>query len=319
MNRRDFIKGAALLGGAAQMGCKSLIGFKRGINEDLAVFLSDIHVDGRAQGVSLQDELLNRCIDEILGNDELPAHVFLLGDIAVDVGLKADYERVRPFFKRITDAGIQLHLTMGNHDHRAAFYEVFPEYKERSPVPGKLVEVVHLKHLDIILFDSLKDDVSKPDAYNQVAGTFNDDVYDWMASELPRWSRPVILCSHHPISEIFKVDAEGNPIKGSSLKSFYEKNPNLIGYICGHRHCWTPAWTRRMGCDNKEYRILVIPSASWYGEIGYAYFRMSENIATAELQIRDFFVHPIERPKPRSKLAQMIIKEDQGSTCSFCY
>jgi len=38
--------------------------------------------------------------------------------------------------------GIRVTLTMGNHDRRDAFLEVFPEYAKTTKVPGRIVSVV---------------------------------------------------------------------------------------------------------------------------------------------------------------------------------
>jgi Icc protein len=60
-------------------------------------------------------------------------------------GKRGDYEHFAKLIAPLRDAGLPLHLTMGNHDDRAVFYDVLKSEKPDSPaVESKHVGVVNL-------------------------------------------------------------------------------------------------------------------------------------------------------------------------------
>ena len=110
VNRRNFIAGALCVG-AGVSGCRTLSRMD-GPDENLSVFISDLHVGGVNKKFAYTKPRLQKVVNEILAMRPLPNRVICFGDIGLSYGLAADYAVSRPILQRIIDAGIDLHLTM---------------------------------------------------------------------------------------------------------------------------------------------------------------------------------------------------------------
>ena len=135
-------------------------GGKRKIDPATAVLLSDIHicgelVDSKSKHYPYNPTCLKLRIAEILSMRPLPANVLVFGDVAWDYGLVADYRYAAELLRPLEDAGIKVTLGLGNHDRRTAFFKVFPQYAQNTPVEGRAVSVVALPDVDVIMLDSL--------------------------------------------------------------------------------------------------------------------------------------------------------------------
>lgn len=146
ISRRGFIALAAATGA----GCNSLW-MAGGQDDNLSVFISDLHVGGANKDLAYTGPRLEKVVDEILAMSLRPKRVVCFGDIALSYGLAADYAASRPTLKRLEAAGIDLHLTMGNHDRRSAFLKYWPAYGERALVPGRFTQVISLGPADLVL------------------------------------------------------------------------------------------------------------------------------------------------------------------------
>ncbi len=203
ISRRGFLLGIAAAAAApGNLFAKA----DKDFDSSLAVFLSDVHVNGldelngKKTKTSMREHLAAN-VAEILRMNPLPRHVFIFGDLAHLQGRLVDYRRSYPDLKLLADAGIGLTIGMGNHDHRKAFLEVWPEYQERTLVPGAIHTVTSLPDYDLVMLDSLneKDEV---DAWNPTAGALSKAAQEWILSRLPKWPRPFFIGAHHPIYEL---------------------------------------------------------------------------------------------------------------------
>ena len=326
MDRRAFLAGA--LGATVASGAKAwslpfFSGRKEEFDENLTVFLSDVHVSGRAQDPSYMFDRLRDCVAEILRLSPLPRRVLVLGDVAYLNGRKVDYEKTRPVFQVLVDAGIDVRLTPGNHDHRAAFREVYPEYAVdeahviKSPVPGKAVSVVRMPTCDFFLIDSLQENLSEPEVYNPVPGELPADEYEWLKERLPKWERPFFVGCHHPQHELMVRDKGGNPVKGANLAMILSESPRIAGFVNGHDHCWAKGWCGR-GMEYKTYHKLTVPTTGFWGDIGYVLFRTAEDRAVAELVQTDFyFPRPLKPGRARPADWDDNIAANEGEKCLF--
>ena len=136
MNRREFLRaGFGGLACAAVGGCRMFTGAKGDFDENLSVFVSDVHIkpDGYQLG------RFRQVVSEILRMDPLPRNVVCFGDIARSFGKAEDYAASVGVWRELVDAGIRLTLGMGNRDRRERFLPVWPEYERRTRVPGRTV------------------------------------------------------------------------------------------------------------------------------------------------------------------------------------
>lgn len=284
---------------------------RRRMDPSKVVLISDIHIcgefkDGKPFKYPYNPTSLNLRIDEILALKPLPANVIVFGDVAWDYGLEEDYRYAAKLLKPLEEAGIKVTLALGNHDRRAPFFKVFPEYAQTTPVPGRAVSVVSLPDLDIVMLDSLAElpDL-KPKQKTTVSGHVDDAQIAWLKEYLAKTDRPVILGSHHPLKE---MPALSDVITGSE---------KVAGYIYGHNHMW-----------NKGVAILrprkgthMVPTiglpATFYGDIGFAVMTADAKGATLEFTSQGFWwPQPVENP-PAEWLQRQ--KDLQNEKCSIVF
>jgi len=309
ISRRNFLHISAAGALSFAGGCRSLFtGASTDYDPNLTVFFSDVHVRG---GKSYQLDRFIPFVGEVLKMNPLPKNVVIFGDLAHLYGIKADYETTAPYLKQLSDAGITVTIGMGNHDRRSTFFEVHPDYKKRSKVPGRVVSVANIGHADLLMLDSLAggDDRGATDM-GPVPGTLDKEQQEWLLAELPKWKRPVFVCAHHPLKELV---AGGKP-----LKQLIGASPAVAGYIHGHNHRWYTGWEPYKWGSQAILRSLCLPSTGHWGDIGYVLFRTTPTSATATLEEREFFFpKPQEKNEARPEVWDVIVNENRGATCKF--
>ena len=170
MDRRHFLENLAALGalgismeaaGAERFGSaldamacrrKKAAGEAR-FDENLVCIISDLHVHPDWH----QERYLAEIVGQILALNPRPRYVLCLGDIAYLTGKPEEYAAARRYLDRLEAAGMQLTLTMGNHDRRDAFAEAFPDHAAASRLPDRYVYTVETPLADFILLDSLQE------------------------------------------------------------------------------------------------------------------------------------------------------------------
>ena len=137
--RREFLKRmTCATAGAAALGCASIR--RDGIDPNLTVFLSDIHVvpDGHRYLPHFRHtrEQLRCRIDEILAMRPRPARVVTFGDLAFNHGEATSYAYAAPLFDELAAAGIAVTHAMGNHDRRDTSSSVSLPRRRRRAFPA---------------------------------------------------------------------------------------------------------------------------------------------------------------------------------------
>lgn len=320
MTRRGFFTGVAAT--AAVAGASKAFAAVGGKDPNLSVFLADIHVAGDGiKGIwgrqpTYQNACFKRSVDEILAMNPLPARVVVFGDVALWFGWHQDYEASQPGFQRLRDAGIEVYVTTGNHDHRETMFKYFPKQQEITPVPGRVVSVVDLGAADLFLMDSLKEKFNKDGtgegANNFVDGEFDKAQQDWLVKAAAEAKRPFFVGAHHPPVEV--------KIGKKNLTEALGKNPLYAGYIYGHRHRWMREWQRIDYSRNHMLPNLGLPSNGWSGMIGYVTVRTFADRAEFALNLKDFyFPSPLKPGAKRPREWDIIVNENRGSTTTLPY
>lgn len=289
-------------------------------DERFSVFLSDPHVPG--DGTELDKnhvehdpaymyKRLAATVDEVLAMRPMPARAVVFGDVAYLRGERADYEKTKPLFAKLARAGIDVVFGMGNHDHRAAFFETFPEWRERTCVPGEVVSKVSLGDADLLMLDTLTENTSAPGVSNPGNGSLSARQAAWLEQEAAKATRPFFVGAHHHVHEV------GTKVGGRGLGAFLLRQPLFRGYIHGHHHFWR---TDRL-LDWGRYtvrRIATLPSVGFWGDLGYAHFRTSPRLAQLKPLVTEF-CFPRHQPDPKKRPATWtaIAADAQGTTCRF--
>ena len=320
MNRKEFLNAVAILGGASLLPASVLNAAdkkpdvkrdKRRMDPSKVVLLSDIHICGEFENgkpikYPYNPTSLNLRIDEILKMRPLPANVIVFGDVAWDYGLEEDYRYAAELLKPLEDAGIKITLAMGNHDRRAAFFKVFPEYAERTPVPGRVVSIVSLPDVDIVMLDSLAE---LPDLKRKqkttVSGEIDEAQIAWLKEYLADHERPVLLGAHHPLKEM------------PDLSNVIVESDCVVGYIYGHNHIWNKGVSILRPRKNLHMAPTLALPATFYGDIGLAVMNVDAKGAVVEYSSKGFWwPQPVDNP-PAEWLQRQ--KDLENEKCTFLF
>ena len=296
MRRREFLMGMGAVVAAASVRADG----KRRLDPNLAVLVSDCHVNGAKPGHEAAET--EKTIAEILKLDPLPAKVIHFGDIAVTLGLPEDYAKSRELFRPLEEAGVELSWMMGNHDKRAAFAAAYPEWAASTEVKGRLVHVVRLPSADLVLLDS-QAEAADPGTENAVDGEVTGGQVEWLADYARRATRPYFVCAHH----------DGRQMKPFAKKAL-DRAPMLCGYLHGHRHSWMPDALHSWTDGGRLVRSIGLPSGGAWGDIGFVTLRDMGDRMVFTLHERDSWF-----PKPpadgrRAPACERLVRENDGAT-----
>src|ERR1700722_13631177 len=119
INRRKFLA-QALTAATGLALAPSLLAADKTTDADFWALLSDTHIAGDrkriSHGVNMTDHLL-KVTQEVAAQSKNPAGVFVSGDCAFDDGLAEDYATFANLLTPLREAGMPVHLTLGNHDN----------------------------------------------------------------------------------------------------------------------------------------------------------------------------------------------------------
>ena len=280
-------------------------------NEWLSVFVSDIHLGTNglktAWGVepTYQNVTFDGVVTKILGMNPRPAHVIVFGDLSVWFGYKSDYEAGLPCIRRLEQAGIDVVVTAGNHDHRTPLLECYPKQK-KTPVKDRLVSVVDLGTADLILLDTLSENLK---GNNWAGGAIDDVQWNWFVSEVASRKRPFFVGSHHPPTDL----------GGRDVRKLLTSNKNFVGWIHGHEHVWSKRWFLENWQLKRYCRVVGLPSLV-NDDIGFAVMQTHKDGAVLKLEQSDFvFPEPVKSGAKRPAIWDCVVSENQSQCCNFTY
>jgi len=316
VSRRAFLIGSAAVAGMTA-GCRSLGIGGSGVDPNLTVFMSDIHVSGpNVKGKwgaqpTYQNPLFEKAVEAVLAMSPLPARVVVTGDIALWHGRHEDYEASLPAFERLRAAGVAVHLGMGNHDHRDVFLKYHPSYAETSPVSGRIVSVVDLGTANLLLIDSLKETGNGEGTANAVEGELDDIQWLWLQEQAKTRTRPFFVASHH----------DPEDLGGRNMYKLLADSKFAVGYISGHHHRWQTSWFKKSYGDRRIVRTAWLPSTGWWGDIGYATLRTYDDRAELTMAPDNdfFFPNPLNDGEERPAIWDEIRDEHANARCTFVY
>jgi len=171
---------------------------------------------------------------QLLALRRRPAAVLVAGDCAHLKGKAADYEAFVRLTRPIADAGLPMHITLGNHDQRDNFWQAVGTEQADADL-GRQAGVVEGRHANWLLLDSL-------DKTNQGAGELGADQLDWLAAALDAHTdRPAILMLHHNPDH----PKRGGSLRDSDALLEIARPRRHVKAICfGHTHVWETARDR---------------------------------------------------------------------------
>ena len=224
------------------------------------VVMSDLHLmpEGELSMTLDTGARLEQAIDAVVARYADADFCVLAGDLA-DLGQAAAYERLKTIIARLP---IPVHITLGNHDNRPAFLEVFGQGFAAAET-GKVDKVIDSKGYRIILLDS-----SEP---GRVDGVLEAVQLDWLRARLAEaLDRPVIVVLHHNANALHIRSDDISILEPAAFIAALKTHPDIRQVIAGHVH--------------------VTSTASWHGmnftTLAGGHYSVSFNVDQPEAPIR---------------------------------
>lgn len=311
LTRRGFIAGAGAVVAGSTFGERALPAH----DPNLMVFFSDIHQhDGTVRwknGPTQANAVLPELVKEVLALRPLPANAVVFGDFSASCGWIEDFRLAAAALKPLADAGITLTLGMGNHDNRVCFMKVFPDYRSRCLVPGRIVSKVSTPNADLIMLDTLKsrdgEDWAEPTSKgSHVEGAIDDAQREWLRKTLAAATRPTFVGAHHPARE-------------AGIVKEIVTAPTVFGYMFGHDHVFAEGFLSDGYGNSQTVQTATLPSGGFWGDIGYALFRTFEDRAELTVRQTDFWFNRRWRNRQRPKNWTERVRMHDGRKVTFWY
>jgi len=230
--RREFL---ATLGTAfATLPALRLPAAEKSVDEDLVVLLNDTHIGAKHKPDAPIRRHLQATVDYIVGLPRRPAAVFINGDLAQRDGQPGDYRLFAEMIQPLRDAGLPIHLTLGNHDDREVFFEVLAREKSAAPpVVARHVGFVPTRRANFFLLDSLKQTMV-------TEGDLGVEQRDWLARALDAAPRkPALILAHHnPRLGGDPRHFPGGLKDSEALWELLAARRQVKAYVHGHVHSW---------------------------------------------------------------------------------
>jgi hypothetical protein len=235
LSRRAFLRRATLAGAAVALAPQSHAGlFGKTRDQHTFALFSDAHIAADATSIHGNVNMAGNfaaCARELAAWPVKPAAIIVNGDLAFTYGKSEDYATFGNLVQPLR-ALAPIHLSLGNHDDRANFWQAFPQDAARlDAVPQKQATIFASDRANWFLLDSL-------DATAHTPGDLGPAQLDWLARELSaRKTKPAIVVCHHPLDVTGLLGLKDS----SSLEELLIRNRQVKAFIFGHTHNWNLA------------------------------------------------------------------------------
>ena len=236
ISRRRFLGGTLAAGtllAGRRLFAAAEVTARPAVDPHRIALLSDSHIfkekDKVARGVNMFDNLV-KVVGEVVALSPAPAAVLLNGDCAFHAGTSEDYATFLEAMDPIRQAGLPIHLTLGNHDNRERFLKaVTTDDARQKVVEHRVALMVKADRANWFILDSLNDD-------SMSWGDVGDEQIAWLAKALDAESnKPAIVMVHHNPDE-------GKVVSGLSdtkaLMDVLLPRKHVKALFYGHTHDW---------------------------------------------------------------------------------
>ncbi len=235
ISRREFLV-RTLAGGVGALAIQHGSAGEPEVDPDFWALYSDSHIAASTAQVWRDEPMWDnakRVNREMLGLRRHPCGLIHLGDCAFKEGLAGDYEEFRSTLQPIQAAGIPIHLMVGNHDEREAFWKSLKKETEGPrPIASRHIAIVEHARANWFLLDSLDETDSSP-------GLVGPEQCAWLARELDaRKDKPALVCVHHPPLVGAKADSDSGITDTQAVLDTIVPRRQVKALIFGHTHRW---------------------------------------------------------------------------------
>ena len=212
-------------------------------------FLSDSHIGEKAEtndrDCNMADRL-KQVAAEVAKFTPRVACAVVNGDLAHKTGTAMEYKLFASLIDPVREAGIPLHLGLGNHDNFTRFAEGLDKLRPKDkPVEGKQVTVVELERANLFVLDSY-------DPMNAGGGMLGDSQLKWLAKALDdRKTKPAVVFAHHPLQFNAPKNVKSSGIADTNdFWSVLKDRLQVKAFVFGQTHTWKLA-ERDGGCKQR--------------------------------------------------------------------
>lgn len=251
VSRRSFLAAT----GAAICTWPTLARGDDNVDHDVVYFANDTHVGEKHAPDSTVPNNVRRLVNDLTSRKRKPACLVINGDLALRDGQPGDYHHLAKLLRPLSEAQIETHLTLGNHDHRDVFYEVLREQRQPMPaVKSRHISVVETRHANLFLLDSLHQTMV-------TAGTLGAEQLAWLAKALDeRKDKPALIVAHHnPRFGGDPIHFPGGLTDSKELWEVLVPRTQVKAYIHGHVH-------DREYSQHQGIHILNLPAVSFVAD-----------------------------------------------------
>ena len=199
--------------------------------------LSDSHIGEKADATDRDCNMADRLkavAAEVAKLAPRPVCAVVNGDLAHKTGTAAEYKLFASLIEPVREAGIPLHLGLGNHDNFTRFAEGLDKLRPKArPVEGKQVVVIELERANLFVLDSY-------DPKNTVGGILGESQLKWLAKALDeRKTKPAVVFAHHPLQFDAPKSGKANGIADTTdFWPVLKDRAQVKAYVFGHTHTW---------------------------------------------------------------------------------
>ncbi len=238
LTRRSLLKQGACAG-LSLLAAEQLCSAAADERKELWLLFSDTHIAEDRTHVERETNMaehLQQAVREVLRvqEKERAFGLFVNGDLAFKEGQPGDYNAFVDLMHPVRAAGIDVHLTLGNHDNREKFWEGCEELvQNKKLVPLKQLDVLTSALVNWVLLDSLQET-------NHTPGELGESQIGWLnrtLRDLP--DKPTIVMVHHnPQGAVPEAGKATGLIDTEALINVLDSHPKVKALIYGHTHNW---------------------------------------------------------------------------------
>ena len=285
LTRRNFIGGALALSGSAWIKPRAMAK-QPFFDPNRVALLADTHIsddpkrsypgtkwpgspvkEEEHEWVNMADSLA-QAVREVIALNPRPANLIVNGDCALSRGTVAEYKEFLRLIEPIREAGITVHITIGNHDTREKLWQMLPFLKKEQM--GVHADVLELPHANIVLLDSGK------------RGVVEDKQLGWLAQQLDdRKEKPALVFAHFNPLPTHGIRPNRGMKNGKALLKLIATRKHARAFFHGHTHEWQQS-------VEGSIHIIAQPPVSYYFGKGHAHGWVDMNLTktTANLELR---------------------------------
>lgn len=240
ISRRRFLGGSIASLAGSQLAQEAVFADTK-TDASSWILFSDTHVAAERDFISRDVKMaanLEACVKQVLGAHGTAAGAFLSGDCAFLDGKTEDYTLLAALFKPLREAGLPVHLMLGNHDHRENFLASANKPGLPSPVEQRVAGLIESPLANWFMLDSL-------DKTNKTPGVLGAEQRDWLEKTLDAHAdKPALIVVHHnvipfaPGGEMDKVFAK-SLVDSPDLLAILTSRKQVKACFYGHTHNWS--------------------------------------------------------------------------------